>query len=897
MNKKKIIIILSIVFSIAIITAVTFVIIFNGGGRKLKRVKKVSAEIETTSSQSSAEESTTKDTSTQDETVDTETDSQEEGATGYVGKHTVVGTEKGEGYEGIEGTGKYNYGEALQKALIFYELQRCGELPETIRCNWRGDSCLKDGQDVSLDLTGGWVDAGDNVKFNLPMSYSASMLGWSIISDLDSYKDSGQLQYALANVKWANDYFIKCHPEDEVYYYQVGDGNQDHTFWGAVEVVENRMNRPSYSVTASAPGSTVTAQTAASLTIASIIFGNADEEYSKLCLAHARSLFDFSNKYRDDSGYTAANGFYNSWSGCYDELAWAGAWLYLATGEESYLDTAKECFTQASDDYKWAMCWDDVHIGAAILLSRITGDKVYSESVEKNLDFWTTGTDEGERITYSPKGLAWLDSWGALRYASTTAFIALEYTKNDSCPENKKATYESFAETQANYILGDTGYSYLIGFGDEYPVNPHHRTAQGSYADNMNTPNYERHTLYGALVGGPDASDNYKDVVSDYYANEVACDYNAGFVGLLAKMYGKYHGQTLINFGAVEQIDEPEYMVEVGINASGTDFIEVKAMAYNMTAWPARPAKNAELRYFIDLSEIYEAGGSASDIEVTTNYMKGASSDGIKIWDEENHIYYLSIKYDGNDFYPGGQEQYKKETQVRLKNPKGVWNNDNDPSFGGMQTGTLIPGEKLAFYEDGRLVYGKEPAKGDNAGESVSPGETPTKTDGDDSQAETEPQNDYNGTVSDGDITVGIQYSSTGTAANCIGGIMEITNNGKANISLKDLTINYYFTSDTNAENQFSCYHSAIMTAEGGYSAINGVDGSFKEVDYKDADTLCSINFSDNGTLDAGGKLTINFNINHIDWSAYNMNNDYSAKNIENIVIIKGTNVIFGVQP
>ena len=33
-------------------------------------------------------------------------------------------TEEGNGYEGIVGTGNYNYGEALQKSLLFYELQR-----------------------------------------------------------------------------------------------------------------------------------------------------------------------------------------------------------------------------------------------------------------------------------------------------------------------------------------------------------------------------------------------------------------------------------------------------------------------------------------------------------------------------------------------------------------------------------------------------------------------------------------------------------------------------------------------------------------------------------------------------------------------------------------------------
>jgi len=68
----------------------------------------------------------------------------------------------------------FNYGEALQKAIMFYEFQRSGKLPSTIRNNWRADSCLDDGKDVGLDLTGGWFDAGDHVKFNLPMAIPTS---------------------------------------------------------------------------------------------------------------------------------------------------------------------------------------------------------------------------------------------------------------------------------------------------------------------------------------------------------------------------------------------------------------------------------------------------------------------------------------------------------------------------------------------------------------------------------------------------------------------------------------------------------------------------------------------------------------------------------------------------
>ena len=39
----------------------------------------------------------------------------------------------------------FNYGEALDKSLLFFEAQRSGKLPPTQRVTWWADSGLKDG--------------------------------------------------------------------------------------------------------------------------------------------------------------------------------------------------------------------------------------------------------------------------------------------------------------------------------------------------------------------------------------------------------------------------------------------------------------------------------------------------------------------------------------------------------------------------------------------------------------------------------------------------------------------------------------------------------------------------------------------------------------------------------
>lgn len=814
-------------------------------------------------------------------------------------------TELGNGYEGIAGSGDYNYGEALQKSILFYELQRSGNLPDETRCNWRGDSAMMDGSDVGLDLSGGWYDAGDHVKFNLPMAYSATMLGWSVYEDYDAYEESGQLAYILEDIRWVNDYLIKCHPEDEIFYYQVGNGSIDHSWWGPAEVMQ--MERPSYCVTADNPGSAVTGEAAASLAVCSIVFRDADPEYSELCLEHAISLYQFSESTKSDAGYTQAAGYYDSWSGFYDELSWAGAWLYLATGDETYLDKAQEYYPQAGQDYDWALCWDDVHIGAAVLLAQITENSMYSDIVEQHLDFWTTGTADGSRITYTPQGLAWLDTWGSLRYATTTAYVAAVYSEWSGCPEEKASVYWDFAESQADYVLGDTGYSYQIGFGENYPSNPHHRTAQGSYCNNMNEPLEARHTLYGALVGGPDSGDNYTDEVSNYTTNEVACDYNAGFTGLLAKMYSRYHGETLIDFGAVEEVTEPELYVEAGINVDGADFVEIKAYVYNVSAWPARCPENLELRYFVDLSEVYQAGGSVSDIEVTTNYMQAGNSQGLIAWNEEQHIYYLCVDFSDAAIYPGGQENYKKEIQVRMRNTQGVWDNSNDPSYAGLSS-DMSYATMITLYENGNLLFGTEPLEAsDSTTSSVSSSAsaaagaatsaTPSGTTNGNGNTNTNTNTNSTQTLANDMLKVNVTYDGMGANVSSISGTIRIANQGNDPIALDDLEIEYYLTKDSASTLDFSCYHAAIDTQSGSYQGINGANASFSSYTGTDTDTQCTISFGDAVTLNTGDELTINFCINHEDWSAMNTGNDYSVSDVEHIVVTIDDQVIFGARP
>ena len=97
-------------------------------------------------------------------------------------------------------------------------------------------------------------------------------------------------------------------------------------------------------------------------------------------------------------------------------------------------------------------------------------------------------------------------------------------------------------KSQIHYILGDNGRSYVIGYGNNPPTKPHHRASscppvpQWCDANAAGSWDPNPWILYGALVGGPDEWDNYVDDRNDYIANEVACDYNAGFQSAIAAL-------------------------------------------------------------------------------------------------------------------------------------------------------------------------------------------------------------------------------------------------------------------------------------------------------------------------------------------------------------------------
>lgn len=77
---------------------------------------------------------------------------------------------------------------------------------------------------------------------------------------------------------------------------------------------------------------------------------------------------------------------------------------------------------------------------------------------------------------------------------------------------------------------------YVVGVNPNSPQNPHSAPASGGsdIARINESPAVTAHVLYGAVVGGPDKNDDFWDERSDWVQTEVALDYNAPLLSLVA---------------------------------------------------------------------------------------------------------------------------------------------------------------------------------------------------------------------------------------------------------------------------------------------------------------------------------------------------------------------------
>ncbi|XP_050216190.1 endoglucanase 16 [Mercurialis annua] len=456
---------------------------------------------------------------------------------------------------GVNGT--FNYKDALTKSIIFLEAQRSGKLPPNNRLPWRADSALEDGKLVNSDLVGGYYDAGDNVKYGLPMAFTVTTLAWSAIAYKKELQATHEYDNALAGIKWGTDYFLKAASKRNRLYVQVGDPVLDHQCWVRPETMQTPRNV--LKIDENEPGTEIAAETAAAMAAASIVFRPLNRTYSRRLLNKAKLLFTFAKSHKGT--FDGECPFYCSYSGYNDELMWAATWLYVATKKPLYL----KYITDESINANVAeFSWDLKYAGAQVILSQFffQGEKGLTPHKNGADSFICSNHPDSpyHQIFMSPGGLIHLRDGANSQYVTGTALlfsvysdILRRYNQKVTCGDKQldPDTLMNFARSQMDYLLGNNPQkrSYMVGFGNNPPKQPHHRGASVPkiqaqsvvscpmsfvYWFNNNGPNPNE--LTGAFVGGPDKLDNFVDLRSASSFTEPCTYVNSLAVGVLAKL-------------------------------------------------------------------------------------------------------------------------------------------------------------------------------------------------------------------------------------------------------------------------------------------------------------------------------------------------------------------------
>ena len=374
------------------------------------------------------------------------------------------------------------YNRVVDSLMVFFKVQRCGYTHPYMHkaCHPVDVTKLIDGKDTiytSKDVTGGWHDAGDYIKFLNTTAYTTYTLLFAYDFDpqkfgFDNNKDG--VPDILAEAKIGLDWLLRAEYKKYKLITQVQDLRDHDVGWRMPSKDPLAYDRPGFI----GVGKNLIGIYSATLALASRIWRKVfhENKFADKCLTAAENLYSVRNEVPniDSSG----TGMYLDDS-YYGKLALGAVELYLTTKRVSLLKEAETFADSAKSDYWWS--YGDINAYADYRLAKIKkrfGKYILNNLVKFN-DFKNTKLF-GRGADYS---------WGT---NNTLLGVTLQWILWHNL--TNKQTYDSLAIFQRDYILGRNpwGISFISKIGTNYTRNFHHQVAflTGGY-------------LPGGLAAGP----------------------------------------------------------------------------------------------------------------------------------------------------------------------------------------------------------------------------------------------------------------------------------------------------------------------------------------------------------------------------------------------------------
>lgn len=386
-------------------------------------------------------------------------------------------------------------------------------------------------EDYTIDVTGGWYDAGDHGKYIVNGGISvwtmqnqyertlysandyAKIYGDGTMNIPESGNDYPDI---LDEARYEIEFMLKMIvPDDSEYAGMVYHKIHDETWTGLAVKPEDddqpRIIKP--------PTTAATLNVSAVCAQAYRLWKDIDEDFADECLAAAKKTYAAAQKFPDRYApldEAVGGGAYGD-DNVTDEFYWAASELFISTDEKDYLNDMKDSEHYLEMPVKLSGGEDVDTVGSfnwgntaalgtlSLMVTDNDLDKSDLDTAKDNIkaaaDYYIDlENEQGYGIPLAQCRIYNVDTtgypWGSNSFVVNSAIVmAYAYDISDD------SKYLNGVSEAMDYIMGRNpmDYSYVTGYGSHYAENPHHR-----FWSNQIDPLLPK-APSGVLVGGPNS--------------------------------------------------------------------------------------------------------------------------------------------------------------------------------------------------------------------------------------------------------------------------------------------------------------------------------------------------------------------------------------------------------
>jgi endoglucanase len=421
------------------------------------------------------------------------------------------------------------------------------------------------GCDYTLDVRGGWYDAGDYGKYVVNGGLSAWLLldafelaavrgraSWFADGHLDIPEGGNGVPDVLDEARVEIEFMLAMQvPEEQslagMVHHKVHDTN-----WSALgKPPTPRTKLPRF---LHPPSTAATLNLAAVGALAARLYQNHDPVFAQKCLGAARRAFDAAQKNSDrfaPDGMRPGGGPYAD-DQLADEFYWSAAELFVTTHEPVYAHFARsspffQTFSASVSGLASSFNWSTTDVLGSIslllhadLLEPREAARIHQQLEQRADAYLALIQRQGYRFPLGA-GRDGTYPWGSNSFVTNNAIILALAHQFTQRPAYREGVYEA-----VHYILGRNAndFSYVSGYGTRGLSHPHHRFWAQGIDPRLPAP------PPGALAGGPNShlqdtpmklnragckpQKCYLDDLGAYSVNEVAINWNASLAWVAA---------------------------------------------------------------------------------------------------------------------------------------------------------------------------------------------------------------------------------------------------------------------------------------------------------------------------------------------------------------------------